>query len=205
MKHERTLQKLAWGLSVLMLVLTLVAWGSMYEWQFSGMTTYQLFPLFGLLAFGLMWTHYIMDAIRKYQGLSKDTLRDYFDTTSAAVLVFILAHPGLLVWQLWRDGHGLPPESYKAYVGSALYGFVVLGVIALITFVAYEFRNFFKKPAWKQGLQYASDVAMVLIVVHGFRLGSVIAGWFTFVWIGYAVTFTLALVYVRMHTYLKRS
>jgi hypothetical protein len=192
------LVRIAWVIGFVVVLVSLNAWGGMYEWQFGGMTAYQLFPLFGLLAFGLMWTHYIVDAIRKCLNQSKEVLTDYFDMTSAAVLVLILAHPGLLVWQLWQDGHGLPPGSYKTYVGSALYGFVLMGVIALLGFLAYESRSFFKKPSLKQGIQYVSDVAMVLILIHGFRLGNVVDGWFGLVWLVYGISFLLALGYVRL-------
>ena len=198
MKPVSKLPLVAWALSSVVVLVSLSAWGSMYDWQFGGMTAYQLFPLFGLLAFGLMWTHYIADAIRRYRKLPKDALVEYFDITSAVVLVLILAHPGLLIWQLQRDGHGLPPESYQAYVGQALYVFVLMGVVALLAFLAYEFRNFFKKPSLKRAIQYASDIAMVLILVHGFRLGNVVDGWFGMVWLVYGVTFILALTFSRI-------
>lgn len=199
MKSIQKLQLFSWGLVGAVVVASVLAWGSLYDWQFGGMTAYQLFPLFGLLAFGLMWTHYITDAIRKYHKQSKEVLTGYFDMTSAAVLVLILAHPGLLVWQLQRDGNGLPPGSYKAYVGQALYGFVLMGVVALIAFLAYEFRNFFKKPLLKRSIQYASDIAMLLILIHGFRLGTVVDGWFGIIWLFYGVSFISALAFLRLH------
>lgn len=192
------LRVLAWGLSAIVSIVAFVAWGNLYNWNFSQVDNYFLFPLFGLLAFGLMWVHYVVGAVRRYFGINKKVLAKYFDATSAVVLALILMHPGLLIWQLWQDGHGLPPESYKEYVGPALYGAVIFGTIALVIFLLYEFRRLFGNAKWWRLLQYASDGAMMLIFVHGLRLGAVInSGWLKTIWFFYGFTFLVALLYSR--------
>lgn len=195
------LQGIAWGISAAATTLAVVAWGNSYEWELAGMGTYQLFPLFGLLAFSLMWSHYVVSAIRQYFEVESKALSHYFEITSAIVLTAILLHPGLLLWQLWRDGLGLPPGSAKAYVGAAAYWAIWFGLIALVVFLSYELRRFYGKQKWWPIVQHASDVAMVLIFVHALRLGGALhPGWYRNVWYFYGISFLTALVY----GYIKR-
>jgi len=187
----------AWGLSVAAFAVSFVAWGQGYQWQLSGLSLYQFFPLLGLTAFSLMWSHYIAAVMRQYVGAEAAVLHSYFEITSAAVLVAILLHPGLLGWQLWRDGLGLPPGSYKLYVGVAGYTWVLVGLTAFVIFLSYELRRFFGKRPWWRFVQYASDVAMFLIFFHGLRLGTHLRqGWFRGVWFFYGITLAGALLYM---------
>lgn len=188
------LRRAAWGVTGTVCLLAAVAWWDIYSSARNSFSAYSLFPLLGLLAFSIMWAHYMVALVREWFGQPKEVVKTYFDSTSAAVLVLILLHPGLLIWSLWRDGLGLPPGSTKLFVGATLYGFVVLGMIALVVFVAYELRRFIQNKRWRQVLQYASDVAMLLIVIHGFRLGMVTQEtWFGIVWWFYAATLLLSL------------
>lgn len=202
MSRER-LRALAWFISVTTLVLAITAWGQRFRWQLSGLTTYQLFPLFGLAAFSLMWSHYIVSALRHRLKYEKAVLQSYFEITSLIVLAAILLHPGLLAWQLWRDGAGLLPASELNYVRPALRGAVVLGMIGWVLFLAYEFRRKYQAKNWWKYVQYANDMAMVLIFLHAFRLGnSHWPQWFKGVWFFYALTFGLALFtiyYAKRH------
>ncbi len=194
----KNLQTIAWGLSTLVAVVAIGAWGDFINWRFDKLNLYIIFPLLGMLAFSLMWVHYIIGALRRRYVVAKEQLQLYFDMTSALVLSLILLHPGLLVWQLWQDGMGLPPNSYKAYVGQTLYGFVLLGVIALVIFISYEFRRIERLKRYGTWLQYASDVAMLLIFVHGLKLGGTLQStWFKWIWLFYGVTLLLAVGYSR--------
>src|SRR3989344_5422163 len=98
--NAKQLNIFAWGLSFAAIALAILAWGQTYEWDVIGISTYLLFPLFGLLAFSLMWSHYIASALRQYLKIDKSALHNYLEITSLLVLVFILLHPGLLTWQL---------------------------------------------------------------------------------------------------------
>jgi hypothetical protein len=192
----RNLNLMAWFLSAAVAILAFVAWGQRVAWQLTQISTYELFPLFGLLAFSLMWSHYIASAWRTYSNAPKGALHAYFEVTSLAVLVFILLHPVLLIWQLWRDGFGLPPGSYKAYVGPALVWVVLLGTISWLVFLAYEFHRKYGDQDWWRYVQYASDVAMFAIFYHSLRLGSNLQqGWFRYVWLFYGLTLAGTLVY----------
>lgn len=192
----RNLQIIAWGTSIVVTAIAVVAWADNYDWQFAGMGTYQLFPLFGLLAFSIMWSHYIVSAVRQYFQVDSKALSHYFEVTAAVVLTSILLHPGLLLWQLWRDGLGLPPGSAKIYVGAAAYWAIWLGIIAWTAFIAYEFRRFFGKKKWWPVVQHASDVGMALIFIHALKLGGALhPGWFRNVWYLYGVGLVAAVAY----------
>lgn len=187
----------AWVLTALVSALAVVAWGQGISWQFEGLSTYALFPLFGLLAFSLMWSHYIIAALRTHYKIDGSVTKQYFEVTSLAVLAFILLHPGLLIWQLWRDGAGLPPGSTSNYLGPDLKMYILLGVISWMVFLSYEFRRKFKTRAWWKYVQYASDSAMVLILIHSLKIGSNLqAGWLKSVWYFYAASLAVSLIFI---------
>lgn len=195
--NEKQLQIFAWGLSGLVSLVAIYAWGQLYDWDIAGLSTYQLFPLFGLLAFSLMWSHYIVAVARLYSAIDSSVTKPYFEATSFVVLVAILLHPGLLAWQLWRDGAGLPPASELEYVVPALRGLVVLGMTAWLVFLAYELRRWLKTKAWWKYVQYLNDLAMLAIYYHGLKLGSHLGGgWFRGVWLFYGLSFIVALIFI---------
>ncbi len=196
----RGMQVTAWGTSAVVVTLAVLAWGQSYNWHVSGV--YRLFPIFGLLAFSLMWSHYVASALRQYFKIEPKVLSSYFEKTSMVVLASILIHPALIEWQLWRDGAGLPPGSAKAFVGASAYWAVWLGIIAWTCFISYEFRRVFGKKWWWPVVQYASDVAMVLIFIHALRLGDALKlGWFRGVWFFYGATYVVALGYSYLQKY----
>lgn len=191
-----------WLLAAAATAVSVVAWGQGLDWNFERMSAYKLFPLFGLLAFGLMWGHYVVAALRKLLGYPKQVSKLYFEATSAVVLVCILLHPGLLIIQLWSDGLGLPPGSYlEHYVAPGLKWAVALGSISFLVFLAFELHRWYSEKPWWRFVQYACDVAMILILIHGFRLGGELqSGWFRAVWAFYAITLlaSLGIIYIRM-------
>lgn len=195
--NAKTLVSVAWGLSAAVVIVAVMAWGQGMGWQFEGLSTYSIFPLFGLLAFSLMWAHYVVAAARTHFKIDSSVTKQYFEVTSLAVLAFILLHPGLLAWQLWRDGAGLPPSSELNYLGPDLKMFILLGMIAWVIFLAYEFRRQFKTRPWWKYVQYANDGAMVLILIHSLKIGSNLQqGWLKGVWYFYAVGLAGSLAYI---------
>lgn len=91
------LKTFAWSLSALVSTVAVLAWGQLYDWGLSGLSIYQLFPLFGLLAFSLMWSHYIVAVVRLHGGIDSSVTKSYFEATSFVVLVSILLHPATCV------------------------------------------------------------------------------------------------------------
>jgi hypothetical protein len=130
-------------------------------------------------------------------------LADYFRITGWLVLGLICLHPGLLIYQRFRDGHGLPPGSYESYVAPGLGWVTLLGTASLLVFLAFEFHRRYGERRWWRYVQDASDLAMLAIIYHGLRLGSQLHGWFYYVWWFYAVT--LVLVLIRKYVLRLRS
>jgi hypothetical protein len=191
---------LAWGLAALVSIVAFIAWGDSNSWT-SHPSTYQIFPLLGLWAFGLMWAHYVVGSLRGPLDISGDSLKPYYRYTGYAVLALICLHPGLLVYQLFRDGAGLPPGSYEHYVRPGLGWVTLLGTVSLLIFLAFEFHRVFGKKPWWHYVVDLSDAAMLAIVYHGLRLGSQLQmGWYKYVWYVYA----LALVIVLANKYIER-
>ncbi|OGL35085.1 hypothetical protein A3F65_01970 [Candidatus Saccharibacteria bacterium RIFCSPHIGHO2_12_FULL_47_16b] len=194
MRLRENISVYAWSLSLLVAVLAFIAWGQGLHWHFSNLSSYRLFPLFGLLAFSLMWSIYIVGRARHYLKPPAKKLSNYYKYLSVTVLVLILAHPGLLVWQLWRDGFGLPPTSYKNYVGPAAVWAVIVSSIAWFIFLAYELRRIYRDRPWWKYMEIAGDLAIVGIFLHSLRLGTNLqAGWFRIVWITYGLILAVAL------------
>ncbi len=190
---------LAWGLSFLVTVIAIVAWGQRVNWQIIGISNYQLFPVFGLLAFSLMWVHYIVAGIKAIFNITDvEISKLYFEITAGVVLGAILIHPSLFVFQLWRDGFGIPPASYKAYVAPSLIWVVYLGAVSWLAFMTFELRRWHRHKKWWKYVLYANDIAIWGIYVHGLKLGAdVAASWLHQVWIIYGIL--LALVFVAKY------
>ncbi|MCA9346217.1 hypothetical protein KC960_01880 [Candidatus Saccharibacteria bacterium] len=186
----------AWLLSLVVSAIAITVWVQCFNGEIT-LNNYSLFPLFGLLAFSLMWVHYIVGALRRYFAVDKKHLKIYYKVTSVTVLLAILLHPGLFIYQLWRNGYGLPPESYKYYVASSAVWAVMLGTIALWIFLAFETKRVFGKKQWWKLVECAQILAMVLIYIHALQLGGEIqTGWYKVVWVFYGLSFLAASTYI---------
>lgn len=193
----------AWTLSALVTIVAIVAWGQSYNWHLS-LDAYLLFPVLGLMAYSIMWSHYIAGAARQLLGLKPAVLHQYYRLTGFAVLALICLHPGLLIYQRFRDGFGLPPGSYESYVAPGLGWITLLGTASLLVFLAYEFHRVFGKRSWWHFVAEAGDVAMLAIFYHGLRLGQQLQfGWFRYVWWFYGITLTAVLVRSYTLKYLR--
>lgn len=191
----------AWCLSISVLLISFFVWKEANNGEIST-NPYRLFPLLGVIAYGLMWVHYIIGAIRRYFDVSKESLKRYFEATSVLVLTAILLHPGLLIIKLWQDGQGLPPNSYIEYVAPTAQWAVALGSVSLLIFLSFELRHKFGGASWWHWLEKAQAAAMIAIFIHGLRLGGVLRiGWFRSVWYFYGVSFLVALLYSAYYDY----
>lgn len=186
---------LPWSLTFLVSVLAVYVWGQSFGWRWHVLNSYLFFPVLGLLAYSIMWSHYIIGVFERtlFHGLD---LTRYFRRTSYAVLIAIVLHPGILVYQLYRDGAGLPPGSYKAFVGPDREWLVLLGVVSLFVFLAFELHRWYGQKVWWKYVVSAGDLAMVAIFYHGLRLGDQLqAGWYVTVWWFYGLTLITVLAY----------
>lgn len=188
----------AWSLSAAVAAIAFIAWGQGLEWRFAGLSAYQLFPLLGLLAFSVMWSHYMVSVARQALNADRSATKQYFKTTSSVVLILILLHPGLLIWQTQKDtGKIFPFAEVIGYAGPAMRWVVLLGTVSLFAFLAFELHRWYSGRRWWKYIAGASDIAMLAIFYHGLRLGSDLqAGWFRYVWFFYGVTLVAALGYI---------
>lgn len=195
--QAKRLTRVAWGLSAVVTALSVLVWLDANNGRINT-HAYALFPVFGLIAFSLMWVHYIVGATRRFYGLSKKHFTQYYGTTSFVVLFALLLHPGLLIAQLWRSGFGLPPDSYlNYYVAPAARWAVMLGSISLLVFLAFELRHKFAAKSWWKWFERVQVAAMAMIFIHALRLGGELqVGWFRVIWLLYGISFVLAVGYI---------
>ncbi len=186
-------QLLEWARGLFVVLTAVIVWLQVRGVE--SLSIYDIFPLFGLLAFGLMWTHYVNGAFRRMWGVAKAKNDTYWAVSSGLVLALIILHPLLLNYGLVRDGLGLPPASYAAaYPGNE--SFVLLGTVALLVFLAYELRRWYKHASWWKYINYAQLAAMVAIFIHALMLGRELSvGWYLALWWLYGISFVIAVVY----------
>jgi len=190
-------QIMAWTLSAAVAALAFIAWGQDNLWQFGHLSAYQIFPVLGLMAWSIMWSHYMAVAMRRLMGVDFQILKRYFQWTSYSVLVLICLHPGLLIYQRFRDGRGLPPGSYESYVAKGLAWITLLGTASLLIFLAYEFHRWYGSRPWWHWIARLSDLAMLAIFYHGLKLGSQLShqGWFMTLWWFYGLCLVTVLAF----------
>ncbi|HET8690161.1 MAG TPA: hypothetical protein VFL81_01885, partial [Candidatus Saccharimonadales bacterium] len=137
----------------------------------------------------------------RYGWMGRQGLGSYYSHVGFAILAAIMLHPGLLIWQLWHDGFGLPPESYlQHYVAPSMRFAALVGSTCLFIFLAYEFHRWFSGRRWWKIVEILTDAAMIGIFYHSLRLGTQINGWFEIVWWFYGITLIIMLAdkYVRV-------
>lgn len=202
----KNLPYIAWLLSFGVIATAFIVWGQGQQWRLSHLSTLQLFPIFGLIAFSLMWGHYIISASRRLLKVERGPLARYYDVTGYIVLIALVLHPGLLIWQLWRNGFGLPPDSYlQHYVAPGLRWAALIGTVCFFIFIAYELRYKFSDRPWWHYMDCVVDIAVLGIFYHGLRLGTQIySGWFHWVWVFYGISLVGALAYKYVFLYHER-
>jgi hypothetical protein len=195
MRKNLDLAAVAWTVSILVSAIAVLVWGQGLNWQLSHLSIYQLFPLFGLLAFSLMWSTYVAGALKRHTGLKSPGMKKYYRYVGFAILLAIVIHPTLLIAQLWRDGFGFPPGSYEAYVGSAARWAVIVSSLAWFIFLAYELKRWFGDRSWWPYLSAAGSLALIGIFFHALRLGTNLQhGWYRYLWYFYGFSLILMLI-----------
>jgi len=194
---QRCLERIEWGVAALVVLLAVVVWIEFRIHPGVNLTLFDIFPLFGLLAFSLMWTHFIAGALRRKWEVPRSESDVYMTVSMGIVLALIVLHPGLLWYELWREGFGLPPASYLHVYSSQVLA-VLLGSVSLFIFLAFELQRWYKERKWWKYVEYAQVAAMVAIFFHALALGGELSvAWYRVVWYVYA----LALVGATGYTY----
>lgn len=176
-----------WLLFVIVTIVPFLAWSYTRSWNYESLTLITIFPLLGLWAWGIMWTHYAYGGLRLvFPSLQKN--KTYSKLSGALVLALILLHPVLLAASQWQNTKSLPPGSIYSYVLPEHKIYILLGTIGLILFLSFEIferikNNPYIKKHWKW-ISLSQMLAMVLIFFHALSIGSAYyIGWFEFYWV----------------------
>lgn len=183
---------------LLVTALSILAWNSFFKGSLTG---FSVPSLLAILAFGYMWLHYLSGYLKSSLKMQLDT-RLSLKISQVFVLLAIVAHPIAIASRLSESGYGSPPSSFeKAFPGKTI--FIALGTVSLIAFLTFEFKKILaKKPAIWELVLKLNDLAMLLIILHGFGLGLVVnSTWFRFVWLLYG----LSLLYFYYNTYIVQG
>lgn len=157
-----------WGIiifSTLVVVYPLWNITSQLSWSWSETIIANLFPLFGISAFTILWLHIVGPALRPWLDKYVDFQR-FLDVTEPYVLVSMLMHPLLLLVIMNFD--------VKAILAGGPYIFFgIIGLTLLLTFdigKAFKKRNFVERH-WNKIL-LLSTIGFLLIFFHSIMLGS---------------------------------
>lgn len=186
-------------ISLILLVLPVIAWAQVYEAQLKNPDIYTVYPLFGLVAFTMMFGHVLTATLARLVHVELVEFKAYYRATGLVVLACLLLHPGLFVWQLHRDGYGLPPFSYLEFVGPDQRIFVLMSSIAFVIFLLFELKRWFGGRSWWHIVERSSDAAMILIFFHALFLSTQTQlAWFRVVWVVYGILLGSCLVYAYL-------
>lgn len=177
-----------WLLLITVTLAPFIAWAQARSWQFNTLTALSLFPLLGLWAWSIMWTHYAYGTLILCNPSRFKKSQAYSRVSRYAVLALILFHPNLLVWNQWNIRGILPPESIYGYVDSSLKVFVFFGTLSFLTFLSFEIFERLRNKAWVQRqwrwISLSQMVAMVLIFFHALAIGQTTnTTWFEYYWV----------------------
>ncbi len=162
------------------------------QWDFNLNTwSLNLFPLFGLIAFILLWFHSLC-------GVFEDWLKEYIDfdwfvhVTSIIILICIIAHPLLLF-----IGMDFSISNIFFYYGARSLWFVIIAWLLLISYDVGKMLkkyNFFAKN-WHNILAI-SNIGFLMTFFHSLILGSDLqSGPLKYIWIFYGTTAIMAITY----------
>jgi len=164
------------------------------SFSFGKVFLFDLFPVLGLLAFSIMWTHVVAGAfvekIEKFFNYKK-----YLTWSSAVVFVLIILHPLLALVALVLNG-GSAKDIFS--YGKPIY--LWLAIIAFPVLVAYDVAKKFRykkflNDHW-QKVRLVSTLAFFLTFFHSLGIGRDLqSGDLRTVWIFYGASAALAAIY----------
>lgn len=158
--------------------------------SFDSVSIFSLFPLFGLLAFTLLWLHAISGVfepwLRKYINFDR-----YVQITSGIIFICIILHPLFL----------LIPSNFN-FSQIFAYGekYVWLAIIGWFLLITYDIGKILKKynffsRNWNNIL-LISTIGFLLIFFHSLGIGDDLqTGPLRTVWIFYGITAISATIY----------
>lgn len=161
------------------------------SWALDSTLLSNLFPLFGIIAFVIMWLHVVGSAfdvlLKKYIDFKK-----FVENTTIIVLISIILHPLLLLILVGFN------FSDIFYYGEAKY--IWLAIVGWILLISYDIGRALKKfdfifKNWKK-IEFFSTIGFLLTFFHSIGLGSDLqSGPLRILWIFYGVTAIIATIY----------
>jgi|SRR3989344_433311 len=164
---------------------------SSINWALDSTLLPNLFPVFGLVTFTLLWLHAISGVFEPWLRRQIDFDR-FVHITSIIILIGIILHPLLLLIQVGFN-FGIIFLTY----GAKYIWFAIVGWLLLITYDLGKYLNqynFFVRH-WNKIL-IISTLGFLLTFFHSLNLGSDLqSGPLRIVWIFYGVTAIMATIY----------
>lgn len=167
----------------------------LYVWahplsSLADMSLYELFPVFGLLAFSIFWLQIMALG---FEPLLHFSAKPFLRWSGHAFMLFVLLHPFLLAVAQLNNQFGLPLQSFYTYVPARLTLYLNFAIIAFIVFIVTELSFWFSNVAWVKKwvvpLEYLNYVAFYLIFWHSLHLGQHLqSGWLLGIWWFFAIT-----------------
>jgi len=152
-----------------------------------------LFPVLGIWAWSVMWTHFVIDEIRRLKPELPKNI-PYKKVSFSFVLFCILLHPSIILYAEYKAGLGL--SLLNAWT-------VQIAVIAFFIFLSFEFFDRTRKNpkvAKKWWLvNISQSTAMMLIFIHSINLGSHLQqGWFRTYWMILGAILTVCIIHMHI-------
>ncbi len=199
----RTYAWLAWTLFAVVVTIPLLQWAITIGWNPGNIALTNIFPLIGIWAWSIMWTHYAYGTFILAQDGAASKDKTYRKLTQWLVLALILLHPGLLALNQWQVRSVRPPEAFYGYVGQSLRIYIAIASVALLAFLAFDvlvrFRRHRLVNKYWFYVSLSQAVAMVLIFVHALKIGHSMHGWFELYWIALGLLLIPCFVLILRH------
>ncbi|MDP4001425.1 MAG: hypothetical protein Q8P69_00020 [bacterium] len=161
------------------------------SWTLNSFLIFNLFPIFGLLAFTLLWLHAISGAFESW-------LRKYIDfdqfvqNTSILILVSIILHPLLLLIPVGFNFNQVFTYGEK-YIWLAIIGWFLLITYDIAKLLKGKYDFFVKN--WTNIL-IISNIGFLITFFHSLGVGDDLqSGLLRTIWIFYGITAIVAIVY----------
>ncbi len=161
------------------------------QWASDATLLPNVFPLFGIGAFALLWLHVISGVFEPW--LRKHINFDAFvHRSSVLILICIILHPVLLLATF--------DFNIKSIALAYNITYIRLGAIGWMLLITYDIGKALKKyhfftKHWNKIL-IISNIGFLLTFFHSLHLGTDLqAGPLKILWIFYGITATLAIVY----------
>ncbi len=190
-------------------ILPIFVWGERLNWTIDSVNALTVFPLLGLLAFSIMWWHFLLGFVGDLDP-TFTKIKSLYKTSSVFVFLLILLHPILLSAFSVSNNLPGPPEAYYNYVSGSQAIFITYGILALVIFLLYDLARWLKAKPWVERnwliVDAIDDVAFLAVFVHGLAIGQHLQdGWFRYVWIFYGVSALIFIGYKHYRRFTRRE